>query len=212
MISPTEEDFELELRALPGVVNVGFRYGEKGDVEAVSLVVHSDDAGPVRVVAKQIVSLYYPDATVSVEEMKLEPVAAGKSAKGDAGRVVLVRAEFNSHEGFCEVHLNLNGRVGVGRSENGPLIGGAEATLDALRQLEFDVPFYLVGSVNVATVRGWPVIVTLTTTSQRGRSSWYRPSRDRIGLLGEGDPERAEPLPLTTRELRLITAAADVDR
>jgi hypothetical protein len=75
--------------------------------------------------------------------------------------VALVRAEFNSHEGFCEVHLNVNGRVGVGRSENGPLIGGAEATLDALRQLDFDVPFYLVGSVNVATVRGWPVIVTL---------------------------------------------------
>ena len=160
MISPTEEDFELELRALPGVVNVGFRYGDKGDVDAVSLVVNGDDAGPVRVVAKQIVSLYYPDATVSVEEMKPVP-AAPRGAAGDSGRVALVRAEFNSHEGFCEVHLNVNGRVGVGRSENGPLIGGAEATLDALRQLEFDVPFYLVGSVNVATVRGWPVIVTL---------------------------------------------------
>jgi hypothetical protein len=122
--------------------------------------VHGDDAGPVRVVAKQIVSLYYPDATVSVEEMK--PVAsASRGASSDAGRVALVRAEFNSHDGFCEVHLNVNGRLGVGRSENGPLIGGAEATLDALRQLEFDVPFYLVGSVNVATVRGWPVIVTL---------------------------------------------------
>lgn len=160
MISPTEEDFELELRALPGVVNVGFRYGDKGDVDAVSLVVNSDDAGPVRVVAKQIVSLYYPDATVSVEEMK--PVAGPpRTSLGDPGRVVLVRAEFNSHEGFCEVHLNIGGRVGVGRSENGPLIGGAEATLDALRQLGFEVPFYLVGSVNVATVRGWPVIVTL---------------------------------------------------
>jgi hypothetical protein len=141
-------------------VNVGFRYGEKGDVDAVSLVVHGDDAGPVRVVAKQIVSLYYPNATVSVEEMK--PVAApARGTSSDSGRVALVRAEFNSHEGFCEVHLNVNGRVGVGRSENGPLIGGAEATLDALRQLDFDVPFYLVGSVNVATVRGWPVIVTL---------------------------------------------------
>jgi hypothetical protein len=160
MISPTEEDFELELRALPGVVNVGFRYGDKGDVDAVSLVVHGDDAGPVRVVAKQIVSLYYPDATVSVEEMKPVP-AAPRASSGDSGRVALVRAEFNSHDGFCEVHLNVNGRLGVGRSENGPLIGGAEATLDALRQLDFDVPFYLVGSVNVATVRGWPVIVTL---------------------------------------------------
>ena len=160
MISPTEEDFELELRALPGVVNVGFRYGEKGDVDAVSLVVHGDDAGPVRVVAKQIVSLYYPNATVSVEEMKAV-AAPARGTSSDSGRVALVRAEFNSHEGFCEVHLNVNGRVGVGRSENGPLIGGAEATLDALRQLDFDVPFYLVGSVNVATVRGWPVIVTL---------------------------------------------------
>ncbi len=160
MISPTEEDFELELRALPGVVNVGFRYGDKGDVDAVSLVVHGDDAGPVRVVAKQIVSLYYPDATVSVEEMKPAPTAP-RSSTSDSGRVALVRAEFNSHDGFCEVHLNVNGRLGVGRSENGPLIGGAEATLDALRQLDFDVPFYLVGSVNVATVRGWPVIVTL---------------------------------------------------
>jgi hypothetical protein len=160
MISPTEEDFELELRALPGVVNVGFRYGDKGDVDAVSLVVHGDDAGPVRVVAKQIVSLYYPNATVSVEEMKPVPASA-RGPSSDSGRVALVRAEFNSHEGFCEVHLNVNGRVGVGRSENGPLIGGAEATLDALRQLDFDVPFYLVGSVNVATVRGWPVIVTL---------------------------------------------------
>jgi hypothetical protein len=161
MISPTEEDFELELRALPGVVNVGFHYDDKGDVDAVSLIVYIDDAGPVRVVAKQIVSLYYPDAVVSVEEMRpaVAPVAHVGSA--DAARVALVRAEFNSHEGFCEVQLNANGRVGVGRSQNGPLIGGAEATLDALRQLNFDVPFYLVGSVNVATVRGWPVIVTL---------------------------------------------------
>ncbi|HEY5121509.1 MAG TPA: hypothetical protein VII84_08020, partial [Acidimicrobiales bacterium] len=143
MISPTEEDFELELRALPGVVNVGFRYGEKGDVDAVSLVARGDDAGPVRVIAKQIVSLYYPDATVSVEEMKSAPSVARTGSSNDAGRVALVRAEFNSHEGFCEVHLNVNGRVGVGRSENGPLIGGAEATLDALRQLDFDVPFYL---------------------------------------------------------------------
>jgi len=162
MISPTEEDFELELRALPGVVNVGFRYGDKGDVDAVSLVVQGAESGPVRVVAKQIVSLYYPNATVNVEEMKPVPTVA---AAGDSTRVVLVRAEFNSHEGNCEVHLSWNGRVSIGRSENGPLIGGAEATLDSLRGLGFDVPFYLVASVNVATVRGWPVIVTLRPTA-----------------------------------------------
>ena len=107
----------------------------------------------------RIVSLYYPEATVSVEETK--PVTSQRAKASDADRVALVRAEFNSHDGFCEVHLNLNGRLGIGRSENGPLIGGAEATLDALRQLDLDVPYYLVASVNVATVRGWPVIVTL---------------------------------------------------
>src|ERR1035437_3038385 len=98
MISPTEEDFELELRALPGVVNVGFRYGDKGDVDAVSLVVNGDDAGPVRVVAKQIVSLYYPDATVSVEAMKPVP-AAPRGAAGDSGPGGLVGAGGHSHAG-----------------------------------------------------------------------------------------------------------------
>ncbi len=158
MISPTEEDFELELRALPGVVNVGFRYSEKGDVEAVSLVVRGSDTGPLRVVAKQIVSLYYPEASVTVEEMKAD---LSHDVRAEGSRVMLVRAEFNSHEGFCEVQLNYDGRVGVGRSEAGPLIGGAEATLDALRDLGLSVPFYLVSSINVATVRGWPVVVTL---------------------------------------------------
>jgi hypothetical protein len=166
MISPTEEDFELELRALPGVVNVGFRFSDKGDVEGVSLVVAGGDVTPVRIVAKQIVSLYYPNAAITVEEMKTAPTAVSASGSNivELNRVVLVRAEFNSHEGNCEVHLTLNGRIGIGRSANGPLIGGAEATLDALRQLNLDVPFYLVSSITVATLRGWPVIVTLRPT------------------------------------------------
>ncbi len=163
MMSPTEEDFELELRALPGVVNVGFHYSEKGDVDAVSLVVQGPDAAAVRVVAKQIVSLYFPTATISIEEMKtLAPSAAVGIVS--ANRVTLVRADFNSHVGSCEVHVSLGGRIGIGHSKNGPLIGGAEATLDALRHLDIDVPFYLVSSVNIATSRGWPVIVTLRPT------------------------------------------------
>ena len=165
MISPTEEDFELELRALPGVVNVGFRSDEKGDVDGVALVVQSSEAGPVRVVSKQIVSLYYPNATISVEEMKTLPqtITSG-TVVTDRGRIILVRADFNSHEGSCEIHLNFNGRIGIGRSSSGPLVGGAEATLDALRSLDIDVPFYLVASTNVATLRGWPVVVTLRPT------------------------------------------------
>jgi len=165
MISPTEEDFELELRALPGVVNVGFRYGERGGVDAVSLVVHANEAGPVRVVAKQIVSLYYPNATINVEEIKLMASSAATGSAVDVSRVVLVRAEFNAPEGTCEVHLNLSGRIGVGRSTSGPLVGGAEATIDALRHLDIEIPFYLVSAVNIATTRGWPVVVTLRSTN-----------------------------------------------
>jgi len=164
MMSPTEDDFELELRALPGVVNVGVRYSDKGDVDAVSLVVQGPDAATVRVVAKQIVSLYFPSATISIEEMKTIAPSNTATTLVMANRITLVRADFNSHVGSCEVHVTLNGRIGIGHSKNGPLIGGAEATLDALRHLDLEVPFYLVSSINIATSRGWPVIVTLRPT------------------------------------------------
>jgi hypothetical protein len=44
------------------------------------------------------------------------------------------------------------------------MLSSAEITLDALRHLDIDVPFYLVSSVNIATSQGWPVIVTLRPT------------------------------------------------
>ena len=59
------------------------------------------------------------------------------------------------------MELNFAGRIGVGHSASGKLIGGVEATLAALRDLTLNVPFYLISVVNVATPRGWPVVVTL---------------------------------------------------
>jgi hypothetical protein len=175
MMSPTEEDFELELRSLPGVLNVGTTHRDNGDVEGVTLVVLGQDASAVRVIAMQIASLYYPDATVLVENVNNVPLPSG----GDVPRITLVRADFNQDDGVCEVHLSSNGRVGVGRASSGSLIGGAEATLAALRDLGYDIPFYLVEVVNVATVRGWPVIVTLRSNSNDG---------DRFGIAqSEGD-------------------------
>jgi hypothetical protein len=44
-------------------------------------------------------------------------------------------------------------------------VGGAEATIDALRRLDIEIPFYLVSAVNIATTRGWPVVVTLRSTN-----------------------------------------------
>ena len=75
--------------------------------------------------------------------------------------MVLTRAEFDPTNGGCEVELTFQGRVGVGTTGSGPLIGGAEATLAALRELGFDIPFTLLAVTNVTALRNWPVIVTL---------------------------------------------------
>jgi hypothetical protein len=66
MMSPTEEDFELELRSLSGVMNVEIRHRENGDVDAVTLITHGQDPSALRVMASQIVNLYYTDASVIV--------------------------------------------------------------------------------------------------------------------------------------------------
>jgi hypothetical protein len=157
MMSPTEEDFELELRSLSGVMNVEIRHRENGDVDAVTLITHGQDPSALRVMATQIVNLYYTDASVIVEDASsaLAPRAASPM------RVALVRAEFFAETGQCEVELSFQGRTGLGRAGSGPLFGAAEATLSALRDLGYNLPYYLLTVVNVATVRGWPVIATL---------------------------------------------------
>ena len=68
MMSRTEEDFELELRSLPGVLNVGITKHANGDVNVVTLVANSKDPLATRSAATQIASLYYPEAAVVVED------------------------------------------------------------------------------------------------------------------------------------------------
>jgi len=58
MISSSEEDFELELRSLPGVINVGITHLENGDADAVTLFVRDKDPEAVRDVALHVTSLY----------------------------------------------------------------------------------------------------------------------------------------------------------
>ena len=176
-MSPTEEDFELELRSLPGVLNVGISHRASGDVDAVKLVIHGQDCAAIKTIASQIASLYYPDATVSVEDAS--QAVTGHIA--ETSRVALVRADFNADDGICEVQLSYDGRTGLGRAGSGQLFGGAEATLTALRDLGFDVPFYLLAAVSVATVRGWPVIVTLRSpTSDRDMLGIAQSERDLV--------------------------------
>jgi hypothetical protein len=162
MTSTIEEDFELELRSLPGVVNVGIHHQEDGGVESVILAVRNHDPDTVRESAVQVASLYYPDAAVILEETG----STVQERKVPATtRIALVDAEFNDHDGVSEVHLSFAGRLGVGRAGSGPLIGGAEATLAALRDLGNVIPFYLMGVTKVDTVIGCSVVVALRSLS-----------------------------------------------
>ena len=88
MTSTIEEDFELELRSLPGVVNVGIDHRESGEVDSVVLSIRNQDPEAVRESAVQVASLYYPDAAVILEEAgpRAAPVRGGHAA-----RIALVR-------------------------------------------------------------------------------------------------------------------------
>ncbi len=123
----------------------------------------------MRDVAMHVASLYFADATVVVEDASTAP----PEIRRDTERVALVWTEFSEKDGVSEVHLSYDGRVGIGLSTNGPLIGGAEATLAALRELGYEIPCYLMAVSNVHTSTGWPVIVTLRST---------RDGTNRIGI------------------------------
>jgi hypothetical protein len=179
MISSSEEDFELELRSLPGVLNVGISHAENGDVDAVTLFVRDQDPEAVRDVAMHVSSLYYPDVTVTVEDANRAPSVHGR----DGPRVALTWTDFNEKEGVSEVHLSYEGQLGTGLSVSGPLIGGAEATLAALRDLGYEIPCYLMAVNNVHTSTGWPVIVTFRSLAD---------GSERIGIAqAEGELESA---------------------
>jgi len=159
-MSITEEDFELELRSLPGVVNVGISHDESDEVELVTLVIVGQSPATIRTQATQIANLYFPDVTIVVEVAD-----SATSMNQVSARVALLIADFDEKAGECEVQLAFEGRIGVGRAESGPLIGGVEGTLAALRNLDYEVPYYLDAVTTVPTIRGWPVVVTLRSSA-----------------------------------------------
>jgi hypothetical protein len=199
MTSTIEEDFELELRSLPGVVNVGINHKENGDVEAVVLSIRNHDPEMVRESATQVASLYFPEARVILEE-----AGGGEAPRARVvARITLAAAEFNEHDGISEVHLTYGGRTGVGRAGSGPLIGGAEATLFALRDLGNVIPFYLMGVTKVETVIGCSVIVALRSLSS---------DDDRMGIA-RGDSDLVSSAKATLDALnRYVTMNPDHQR
>lgn len=158
-----DEDFEFELRALPGVVSVALSHRESGDVDTVTLSVNGQDPETVRRTGLHIASFYYPEADVVVKlagaDLQVTPVAG-------AG-ISLIQSDFNEQDGVSVIRLSYGGRVGNGRSLSGPLVGGAEATLSAMRELGCDIPCYLMSVTNISTTLGWAVIVVFRATSTK---------------------------------------------
>jgi hypothetical protein len=96
--------------------------------------------------------------------LAISAMAPGEDAVATAGgaRVSLLGATFDAARGTSEVSLALGSTRGTGRATAGPLAGGAQATLNALRALSVDVPFYLVSAERAHAVPGEPVVVVLS--------------------------------------------------
>jgi len=175
MTSRTDEDLELELRSLPGVLSVNITYDDRSDAEVVTLLATSPDLETTRAEALQVLSLYYPSASLVIDRAN----DAALQMSRDHSRVAIIEVDFDQSTGSVEVRLQHNGRTGFGRSGSGPLIGGADATLAALRDLGIEVPFSLLSVNSVSLMNRWPVIVTLRST---------RNDTDRMGIaLAEGE-------------------------
>jgi hypothetical protein len=157
-MSATETDFEFELRALPGVLSVGIERDPAGEVDSVTLLVNANGEQAVQGAALTITSLYYPDASVTVvgtNRAQRRPADTGRP-----GRVAMIGAS-SGDDGAITVNLRLRGEGSSGTSMNGPLIGGAEATLEALRGLACHIPFYLKSVSKIASAIDAPVVVVL---------------------------------------------------
>ena len=160
MSSTIEEDFELELRSLPGVVNVGIVHSEEGDVESVVLTIRNHDPDVVRESATQVASLYYPDAVVILEETRA--ARADRARRGNGGPVSRWRRPSSTSTTASARCASASpagsgsGGPGAGRSSAGP-----RPRCDALRDLGNVIPFYLMGVTKVDTVIGRSVIVAL---------------------------------------------------
>lgn len=172
---------ELELRLLPGVVNVGTA------ADGALTVVALEPGASLAEVATRTTQLHAVEAPVSVVD--LSPSARRDNGTGHRGRVALLRAGFDPATGTTEVELAHRQRHGSGLAASGPVVGAVEATLAALRDLGVEVPFYLLGAgpPGSPAVAG-PVPVVLVVLRPVGTSAT---PGERIGVARGASEEEA---------------------
>ncbi|MDE3044170.1 MAG: hypothetical protein KGJ10_05025 [Acidobacteriota bacterium] len=162
MNSRSDEDFELELRSIPSVVAVSVERDELGAANVVTLHDAGTQLARTETLARQVLSFYYPQA-----KLIIEPIALSAQMNHRPPRVIIERADVTPGDAGAEVRLTCNGATGTGRAGSGPLIGGAQATLDALRDLGMEVPYSLMSASAVPLSNSWPVIVVLRSNVSR---------------------------------------------
>jgi hypothetical protein len=175
------EDLELELRLLPGVVHVGFSSVDEDRSIAV-VVVALEAESDLLATAERLARAYRTAATVEIVTIRGGAATATDEPAATTGeRVRLVTARYDPTGSECEVTLSLSEQAGVGRASDGPLIGTAAATLEALSALGFSLPVQLVSVSTKSGVANSPVRVILG----EGDDAW-------VGIAQAGsDPESA---------------------
>jgi hypothetical protein len=154
------EDLELELRLLPGVINVGFgSVDDDRSVEVILVAVHPEP--DLSATAERLARAYRTAATVEIVTVGDAVDAAPELGSPDDDRVRLVTARYDPDGPECEVTVALLDRIGVGRATDGPLLGAAAATLQALSSLGLTLPAHLVSVSTQSGVANSPVRVIL---------------------------------------------------
>jgi hypothetical protein len=171
-------ELELELRLLPGVVNVGFGPEEEGGHIAISVVALDPDPD-LELVATRVARGFRGPATVEIVDLSPtrpeEPPAARVPALISDERVALVESRFDTTTGEARVVLSWMGNSANGVGTSGVLIGSAEATLRALADLGIPIDASLASVSSGQGVENPPVRVILR--AERGEAEFVGVAR-----------------------------------
>jgi hypothetical protein len=172
-------ELELELRLLPGVVNVGFGPEEDGGHIGISVVTVEPDPD-LELVATRVARGFRAAATVEIVDLCPERVAApvpvAVPVLMSEERVALVESRFDVASGESRVVLSWMGNSANGIGTSGVLIGPAEATLSALASLGIGLEARL-ASVSSAQSVGENPPVRVILRAERGDAEFVGVAR-----------------------------------
>lgn len=179
---PTPSNGAAVVHGVAPLVNGNGSHGNGATLAAL------EPAPPAAPVDPQVNGNGHAVPLVSASAPGEEPADGPGGREGRGPRIELAEARFDREQGLSEIALSRGGMRSKGKAPAGPLAGGAQATLLALRALGIDVPFYLVSAERVRSVPGEPVVVMLAPRRDGGTAG----ADERIGIArSEEDVEGA---------------------